>query len=470
MDVNQENSLKKAQKYKSVLEKNPSKILELGDYGDPCDACRKIVPSEDLEPVDDEEGVMFCPLCHEQMEVGRELARFGNSFYIIKEDQGYGFSVPFSKLKLVEKGKLGMDRSPSAIYAINSFDTDEVIGLIKSKKLIFDIRISSIPIAIYCAKPDYRKSEREIFSLEELAEKSNGSKKLGAVRMDVDNLGKIFTYGLPEDQRNVTRISSLSRMMNYFFKGYLNLLGEFKEEKVLNVCNWQSNSPKLVKERRHSRNFSIVYAGGDDLFILGAWDDVFELCFDIEELFRKYVAENPHVTISAGFSIFGSKHPLYQIARVCGNKEECSKEDGKDRIYLLDRGAGKEQISRKFEGIKDAGLEDSISWRDARKLFADFKPIFWYIMNDKGNASKSMVRKLLAAREEYCKYPEKANWVIQLHYFVSQNKDMKNLLDNNRHEELRKYFYSVYSDKVSPIYDIDLALNILDLLGRKVNS
>ena len=132
----------------------------------------------------------------------------------------------------MEKGKLGTGRSPSAIYAVNSFDTGEVIGLIKNKKLLSDIRISSLPIAIYCAKPYDRESEKEIFSFEELAEKSQGSKKLGAVRMDVDNLGKIFTSGLPENQRNITRISSLSRMMNYFFKGYLNLLGEFKEENV----------------------------------------------------------------------------------------------------------------------------------------------------------------------------------------------------------------------------------------------
>ena len=67
----------------------------------------------------------------------------------------------------------------------------------------------------------------------------------------------------------------------------------------------------------------------------------------LKVLFRKYVAENPHVTISAGFSIFNSKHPLYQIARVCGNKEECSKDEGRNRIYLLDRGVGKEQIIKK---------------------------------------------------------------------------------------------------------------------------
>jgi len=169
MEINKENSLKKTQKYKSILEKDPSKILKLGDYGDPCDACRKTTPSEKLKPVDDEEDVFFCPLCREQMEIGRKLAKFGDSFYIIKKDKGYEFSTPFSKLKLVEKGKLGDERSPSIIYAVNSFDTGEVIDLIKSKKLASNVHISSLPIAIYCAKPEDRESEREIFSFEELA-------------------------------------------------------------------------------------------------------------------------------------------------------------------------------------------------------------------------------------------------------------------------------------------------------------
>lgn len=476
MKVNQENSLKKAQKYKSILEKDPSKLLDPlskelkhGSQGEPCDACRKIIPSKDLKPVDDEENVVFCPLCHEQMEIGRKLAKFGDSFYIIKKDQGYGFSAPFGKLKLVEKGKLENERNPSIIYSVNSFDTSEVTNLIRSKKIASNVRISSLPIAIYCAKPEDRESDREILSFEELANKSQGSKKLGAVRMDVDNLGKIFTLGLQDNQRTITRISSLSRITNYFFKGYLNLLGEFKEENTLNICNWQSNSPKLVKERKPSRNFSIIYAGGDDLFIIGAWDDVFELCFDVEGLFRKYVAENPHVTISAGFSIFNSKHPLYQIARVCGSKEECSKDEGRNRVYILNRGMGRKQISEELKGTEGAKeIKDSIDWKDARELFTDFRPIFDYFAKENGNSSKSMVRKLLDAREIYCKDPEKVNWVIQLHYFVSRNKELKKILDG--HEELRKYFYSVSDEKMNPIYNIDLPLNILDLQGRKVNS
>lgn len=473
--VNQKNSLKKAQKYKSVLEKDPSKLLDPSNeikpesQGEPCDACRKITLPEELKAIKGEEDALFCQLCYEQMEIGGDLANLGDSFYVLKTKyQGDGFSVPFSTMRIIEKEKTGTVNKSSSIYTINSFDTDGIINLIKRKELPPDIRVSSLPIAIYCAKSG-DKDDKNLLTFEELADKSQGSKKLGAVRMDVDNLGKIFTLGVPENQRNITRISSLSRMMNYFFKGYLNLLGEFKEKNILDICNRQINSPKLGEERAPNRYFSIIYAGGDDLFIIGAWDDVFELCFDVEGLFRKYVAENPHVTISAGFSIFNSKHPLYQIARVCGSKEECSKEEGRNRIYILKRGVGRKQISEELKGTEVAKkIKDSIDWKDARELFADFRPIFDHFTKENRNSSKSMVRKLLNAREIYCKDPKKANWVIQLHYFVSRDKELKKILDG--HEELRKYFYSVSDEKMNPIYDIDLPLNILDLQGRKVNS
>ena len=369
----------------------------------------------------------------------------------------------------MEKSRLGKLETPKTIYSVNSFDNEKILDLIKRKQLPSYISISFLPIAIYYAKPVDRENDKEILSFEELAKNSKGAEKLGAVRMDVDNLGKIFTLGLLKEKRTTTRISSLSRMMNYFFKGYLNLLGEFDDKSILDICNWQSNSPKLAKKREPGWNFSIIYAGGDDLFILGAWDDVFELSFDIESLFHRYVAENPHITISAGYSIFNNKHPLYQIARTCGYKEECSKDEGRNRIYLLDRGVGKTQICRNLSDKNDKiTIEDSIGWKEARKLFADFKPLFWPVI-DKGDFSKSMIRKLLDSREEYCTNPKQFNWIMQLHYYISRNRDLKRILDDNRNEELRKYFYSVFTG-ISPIYNIDLPLNILDLRGRKVNE
>jgi CRISPR-associated protein Csm1 len=68
-------------------------------------------------------------------------------------------------------------------------------------------------------------------TFEDLA--GNGSfKRLGVLRMDVDNLGKIFISGLPADQQNLATYSTLSFMLDLFFSGYLNVIrgrDEFKD-------------------------------------------------------------------------------------------------------------------------------------------------------------------------------------------------------------------------------------------------
>ena len=40
--------------------------------------------------------------------------------------------------------------------------------------------------------------------------------------MDIDNLGAIFSTGFEEENKSIARISTLSRMIDLFFCGYIN--------------------------------------------------------------------------------------------------------------------------------------------------------------------------------------------------------------------------------------------------------
>ena len=71
--------------------------------------------------------------------------------------------------------------------------------------------------------------------------------------------------------------------------------------------------------------FSIVYAGGDDLFIVGAWDDVAELAFDINASFNAFTCQNPNVHLSGGVTLHKPKFPLYQMARIAKQAEGAAK-------------------------------------------------------------------------------------------------------------------------------------------------
>ena len=174
--------------------------------------------------------------------------------------------------------------------------------------------------------------ERVTASFSGLAKAAQGIGLIGCLRMDVDNFGDLFSGELVKS--GIAALSNLSRSMNLFFKGYLNEicgmnLGDL-EKYPLDITG--EKAPKIDDYRY----VSIVYAGGDDLFIVGAWDDVAELAFDINTCFREFSCCNPKVHLSAGVTLHKPKFPLYQMARMAKDAEEVAKsnewgERGKSR-------------------------------------------------------------------------------------------------------------------------------------------
>nr|WP_010421338.1 CRISPR-associated protein, Csm1 family [Anaerophaga thermohalophila] len=135
---------------------------------------------------------------------------------------------------------------------------------------------------------DFPKDEEGYpLTFDKLAGKSD-FKRLGYLRMDVDNLGMIFRSGLPKEMITLSRYAALSRNLDWFFKGYINTI-------------W--------KEKYH-QDTSIIYSGGDDLFLIGRWDKVLEFGNDIRKSFKKYVCFNPSFSLSGGIAIVPGKYPV----------------------------------------------------------------------------------------------------------------------------------------------------------------
>lgn len=138
-----------------------------------------------------------------------------------------------------------------------------------------------------------------------------GDKKLGVLKLDVDNLGKIFIKGLKfeeNDKVSMGKIIELSNSIALFFEGYLNSLIGNEEEKALFMKNGK------VRGKNWSRVLYTVYAGGDDTFILGAYNEVFEFAYILRKSFERYVCNNKSVTFSAGLGLFPYKYPVIKCA------------------------------------------------------------------------------------------------------------------------------------------------------------
>jgi len=178
----------------------------------------------------------------------------------------------------------------------------------------------------------------EIATFTDLAEVSDGIKRLGILRMDVDSLGLVFSEGLGE-QASISRVATLSFLTQLFFEGWL---GRICDEWPLS----DEGDGKLY----------LTYAGGDDLFLVGAWDAMPEVARRIQQDFADFVGGNQNVTISAGISLVTKKFPIYQAAEMA----HAALDDQAKRTRWLRDGkeAAKDAISflGKPLGWKDFGL------------------------------------------------------------------------------------------------------------------
>ncbi|HRU98838.1 MAG TPA: type III-A CRISPR-associated protein Cas10/Csm1 [Ruminococcus sp.] len=166
---------------------------------------------------------------------------------------------------------------------------------------------------------DYASSS----SFEELVEKSKGIERLGVIRADVDNLGQAFVSGYPTDKMTLSLTAAFSRRMSKFFKLYINYL--------LKNGIFDLNGEHAPA----SRDAVVVYSGGDDVFIVGSWNDIIGFSVDLHRSFYKYTQGT--LSISAGIGMYHEKYPISAMAQTSGELEEFSKQfEDKNAITLFD--------------------------------------------------------------------------------------------------------------------------------------
>jgi len=212
---------------------------------------------------------------------------------------------------------------------------------------------------------------------DDLVEKSIGLKRLGVLRLDVDNLGKIFKDGLGKEA-TFSRVIQLSTMLDFFFSSYLNRLADLKWsiEKGINENDGEDVSTLM----------QIVYSGGDDVFIIGVWNVLPDVGIWIYDNFKAFTCQNPCFTLSAGISIFDSRSPLYKAALAAGAAE--------------DKAKGK-RFTKNGEKQKDAirFLETPMSWSDFKTIRAEVIELYKALESKK--ISRSFIQRLLSIYNEY---------------------------------------------------------------------
>jgi CRISPR-associated protein Csm1 len=140
-----------------------------------------------------------------------------------------------------------------------------------------------------------------IQSFEELIDDDADFKRLGVLRMDVDNLGLLFRT-LSSGDDALRRTATMSRRLDLFFKQELNEL----------------------YMQHYSRSAVIIYSGGDDLFIVGEWTQTLAFAVAIHDHFTEAFRDTT-LGLSGGVALVTAKYPIIRAAELSAAEEELSK-------------------------------------------------------------------------------------------------------------------------------------------------
>ena len=207
----------------------------------------------------------------------------------------------------------------------------------------------------------------------------NGIKALGVLKADVDSMGNFIKQS--DVTQSFENFDEFSKGIDSFFSIYV---------------------PKLLREQY--RNIYTVFAGGDDLFLVGAWDEIMQFSRVIQKDFKTYINYNKtKLSISFGIAIAKPATPISYLAEHTEELLEASKElDGKDGLTIW---------------------SESVKWKSYIEVYTNLELIF----QNYQNLETVTVYRFL----EFCNMSKNvANdiknsmWKSKLNYLFSRNMNM----------------------------------------------
>ena len=370
---------------KKISRYDAKTLLELNQGGKSsqreCAICHSV---EKLTKHNDQE---VCHICAGMYRFSKEIQE---QYYLVTKEKGLPIG-PGAYIRGVSKDELAQEEW-TRVYVKNSYSTD----LLKATHVFVG---------------DYKYAEIDQYA--KLSQESGqGIKRLAVVRLDVDDLGAAFMAGFSYQAggkyNTLARSATFSRSMSLFFKVYIN---QFAKEKKL----------------------SIIYAGGDDVFAIGSWQDIIEFTICLRQNFIKWT--NGKLTLSAGIGVFPDKTPVSLMAQQTGNLEGAAKDNDKDSISIFDK-----DYTLKFDQFIDNVYRGKLEH-------------IRYYFNIQDERGKSFVYKLIELLRNY----DRMN-IARLAYYLTRLEDQT---PKDKKEEFRKFkdlFFSWYTGSENERKEAEIAL------------
>ena len=297
---------------------------------------------------------------------------------------------------------------------------------------------------------------------EEIVKKGEGIPRLGVLRLDVDNLGKIFKNGFGK-RATFGRVVQLSSMLDFFFSHYLNKLKFFSWDPEKGLSEKINEHQYKVREL-----IEIVYSGGDDVFIVGHWSVLPDVAIWINNEFKKFTSYNDNFSISAGISLFDDKYPIYKAALEAGEFEEKAKK--KERKNKND------VVQKTKNGICFLDDETPVSWKDFQQIRNWVGKFYKWIdegvenlQKEKKKISKGLISRLYNIYYEFeeGKFQNWAKWRWRASYSLTR---LANQYKDPYDKEIKEFAAELFTSSKTEqelIQLLYIIANWTDLLTRK---
>ena len=206
-----------------------------------------------------------------------------------------------------------------------------------------------------------------------------GVKTLAVLKADVDNMGKFLQNS--DVTNSFEKFDSFSTSIDNFFSLYI---------------------PKLMK-KKYPDTYT-VFAGGDDLFLLGAWDEILKLAREIEKEFKEFI-KSDDLSISFGIALAKPSTPISYLA----NHTEELLEEAKD-------------IDENKDAISLFG--ETLKWNSYKKTFEVLQKLFENF-NDPNTATLYRLLDFCKMSKDIDKDLKNSMWKSKLNYLFKRNVDKK---------------------------------------------
>jgi len=357
-----------------------------------CKVCGKGIADEEVD------GTPLCSLCNKLIKTGEDLPK---SSYALVDFNG----LPFPEVELLNQEELknGLEglKENEAIYAFSiapevPLPTKPLENAVPKVEEVDEKTVEEC----YDGNPPGKGSVKNFCHL---ARQAPG-RYLAALKADLDNLGYIFARGFVKLKDgvpllSVSRLATLSWFLDLFFS-------------------------EVVKEEAKKKELYSVFSGGDDLFLIGPWDEVVEFEGWLRREFRRYSCENPSFTISAGIEVVKPTLPVRLVAEEVEEALKRAKNRGKSATTLFGRVIPADPTE------EETGLS---------KLLKEVRPELQKLKSKL--KSKSFLYKLITLSEmanSEEESPENLLWRPRLRHLIFRNFKAKTEEEKKEREELLK--------------------------------